>query len=1282
MSALEKFSANAVAVVKLFAYPYRAAPTADIVGDFSNRLAHGSSSADLLDLLFNLSIPQNPFSAYASTSTNATFVQALVENMTAGAGIAQARVNGWIFDLNGIIAGYPSRGAFTMAVVAMVESYQGTDADVLALKAQWATRAETAAAFAQSPAGAVYDGGGFAQLLAPMVPPSYELSAALASVDEGGSLLLTLKTTQVAAGTNLPFTLSGTGITGADLVGGQLTGVLTVDAAGMARATLNIAADATTEGAETLRIALDNGAAQVSVPIADTSQSVVLVPTYALSVDVASVDEGADVVFTLRTTHLAAGSTVAFTLGGSGITSGDLAAGVQSGFFTLDAGGVGTFTLRIAADATTEGSETLRMTLSGGVAQASVALNDTSLTPPPPGTLDVLYIADAMSNSHAGPPATPAEGEMPLNSWLTADLLNQAGAVPVRLSITDLKATGPTAGAPLNTTNRSADRGNIPQVSNQALYTFDLGSLTDRVDYSAESGRITAIVSSQAGAGSQYMLVNDDATDLAYNGSNDRLDLLKNVEELVASKGGGIIDLTASQRDWTISFNRNFVAALDVDLTRDREQRRIELVDSTTGNPWERQLFEIRDAGFDPAVTVPTALWRIIEGSDRNETLIFSPLESQDERAAHLRGGTNAVKFYELTRSILVDVAITPWVAATNAADDTNGSGQVTASTTFTNGDGVTLLGAHTNVTTSHTPDNAIATGVLKLAGSQDAEDTLSFGTLAQPVVVSLGQMVGGLDLVGMRLLSSPVAANALEATGFEQLRDNPATDDVYAIANMARATLAGPKLLDSGADHDVVRLGTDALGSAAVGGAAGTINLSTLNGAAPGFGMDFDVLDLTGVTASALTVQGTAGTDDELVAGTLGTLDKVLGFESLVLTDASIDKGTALVLDLDLGQLKAGATRLVDYTGSVVSAGGIVYSTAGQPGSVAPMTIGMSLSVIDSSVGAGATLWGGAGPDILGGGLGNDTLRGGAANDTLTGGLSAETWTFQLGGTPDAVAAAANRVSVSLSIDGTTLTLSEAAVADTAYGDGNGAFVDGASLATIGQALAALVNANLTAINGGPGNGTVQGASYNVTNGEFVVTFAPGLNANDIVSHAVAFGAGPDSGSFSMSATTHRDGSNGGADTIVFEATGALNGSDTVLDFTRLSDKLNVKAFTGVPINAAGTLINATAGGTLAGLASTVELVFNKAGGTLSSSDFATAAAAAKLVIADGGKCVVAVTADPTGSGGDAANTPVRLYYVENGATAGLGDLTLSLVATLSGPEELSLADIFWGLG
>ena len=60
----------------------------------------------------------------------------------------------------------------------------------------------------------------------------------------------------------------------------------------------------------------------------------------------------------------------------------------------------------------------------------------------------------------------------------------------------------------------------------------------------------------------------------------------------------------------------------------------------------------------------------------------------------------------------------------------------------------------------------------------------------------------------------------------------------------------------------------------------------------------------------------------------------------------------------------------------------------------------------------------------------------------------------------------------------------------------------------------------------------------------------------------------------------------------------------------------------------------------------------------------------------------MVAVTADPTGSGGDAANTPVRLYYVENGATAGLGDLTLSLVATLSGPEELSLADIFWGLG
>ncbi|MBL0086629.1 MAG: hypothetical protein IPP44_08035 [Ideonella sp.] len=979
---------------------------------------------------------------------------------------------------------------------------------------------------------------------------------------------MTLNTTHVAAGTSVPFSLSGTGITASDVVGGQLSGNLVIDANGVGRTTLVLAADATTEGRESLRVALLNGAAHVDVSIADTSLTPPPTPTYALSVDVASQNEGGDLVYTLRTTLLAAGTTVAYSLSGSGITTADVVGGVLGGVFTVDAAGLATSTVHLSADATLEGAEVLHLQLAGNAGQIDATINDTSVPPPPSPTNDVVLIADTMSNAHAGPPANALEGEIGINTFLSADLLNQSGAAPLRMSLADLRSTNVIAGAPLNTTNHSADRGNIPQVSNQRLFTFDLGGGTDRVDYSAESGRIVDVFSTESPANTQYVLVNDNAVDRVFNQATDRIDTLVNVEEVVASAGGGVIDLTRSARDWTINYSRAFNATTDIDLAHDREQRRVVLTDQATGLSADRVLVEYRDAGLDPAIVQPLATWSIVEGSDRNETLIFTGVEAQDERASHLRGGVNSVKFNELTRSILVDVAIVPWAASTNLADDGNASGMITATTRFTNGDGVTLAGAQTNVTTSHTPDNAVAAGLLRIAGSQDAEDAIGFGATPGPKLFVLGQTIGGSDVLTARLVSGS-SANALELTGFELLRDNGTTDDVYVINNIVKATTGSPKLVDAGADHDTIRLATEALGAAAVGGVAATINLATLNAIGTGFNFDFDVLDLSAVSAVALTVIGTAGIDDELVVGALSTLGGVTQFESLVLTDASLDKGAALTLDLDAGAVKAGSTLLFGYTGATLSAGGTVYGSAGQAGAVAALGSSVSMGVIDSSAGAGATLWGGSAADILTGGAGNDTLRGGGGNDTLSGGLSAESWSYTLGGTPDAVAAAANRIAITMTIDGTVLTLTEAAVADTAYGDGNGAVVDGAALLTIGQAMVGLVNANLAAINSGPGTGHLDEASYNMSTGQFLLSFAPGVNASDVVTVSLNSGTGPDGGGFVLVAGPHRDGSNGGADTLVFEATGVLNGSDTILDFTKASDKLVVTAFTGGAISA-----------------------------------------------------------------------------------------------------------------
>lgn len=98
---------------------------------------------------------------------------------------------------------------------------------------------------------------------------NYTLSCNYSSVNEGGSVTITLTTTGVANGTTLPYTI--TGVASADIDNASLTGNFVTGTTDSI--TLNITADSTTEGTETLQIALDNGNASKSVTINDTSVS-------------------------------------------------------------------------------------------------------------------------------------------------------------------------------------------------------------------------------------------------------------------------------------------------------------------------------------------------------------------------------------------------------------------------------------------------------------------------------------------------------------------------------------------------------------------------------------------------------------------------------------------------------------------------------------------------------------------------------------------------------------------------------------------------------------------------------------------------------------------------------------------------------------------------------------------------------------------------------------------------------------------------------------------------
>jgi uncharacterized delta-60 repeat protein len=105
-------------------------------------------------------------------------------------------------------------------------------------------------------------------------------------------------------------------------------------------------------------------------------------PTYNLTVDKTTANEGEKVTFKLSTTNLAVDTEIPFKFSGS-ISAADVLGGLKTTRFVVDANGNATLPLQFLADKFTDGkTENLTMTLNNGANQ-SVTVKDTSLTPVP-----------------------------------------------------------------------------------------------------------------------------------------------------------------------------------------------------------------------------------------------------------------------------------------------------------------------------------------------------------------------------------------------------------------------------------------------------------------------------------------------------------------------------------------------------------------------------------------------------------------------------------------------------------------------------------------------------------------------------------------------------------------------------------------------------------------------------------------------------------------------------------------------------------------------------------
>ena len=221
----------------------------------------------------------------------------------------------------------------------------------------------------------------------PPPPATYTVTQSATSVNEGGVVNVVVTTTNVADGTTLYYTLSGTA-TADDFVGGTMAGSFTVSS-NSGDFNINVVGDIITDDGETFTASIRTDS--TSGTIVGTSSQVTITDvaqSEAISQSATTVDEGGTVVFTLSTAGYPTGHTFYWTteVTSGGITAADFSDGSLSGTITTNSGGQATINKTLVSDRISEGVEKFKIQIRTGstggpiiLTSNEVAINDTSV---------------------------------------------------------------------------------------------------------------------------------------------------------------------------------------------------------------------------------------------------------------------------------------------------------------------------------------------------------------------------------------------------------------------------------------------------------------------------------------------------------------------------------------------------------------------------------------------------------------------------------------------------------------------------------------------------------------------------------------------------------------------------------------------------------------------------------------------------------------------------------------------------------------------------------------
>ncbi|MER2538975.1 MAG: hypothetical protein ABTQ26_07020, partial [Azonexus sp.] len=309
-------------------------------------------------------------------------------------------------------------------------------------------------------------------------------------------------------------------------------------------------------------------------------------------------------------------------------------------------------------------------------------------------------------------------------------------------------------------------------VDNQGLYQVNLGDGTsDSLDYrTAGNDQVTVIVDFAADQATavDYVVV-DNTANAVFNDAGDRVDLVRNTERFY-SNANGAIDTSRATEAVTVTFGVEALATanevkdpngIDTNAgatkTADNQVTGITVGTATTAVAARFMQSSVNAATGSAA----TDLWNRVEGSNQNDTVVFSQYQDRTTVVTvNARGGNNVVDYTNAVATGQNDVyslSIGEFNAVGNlGATGVHTSNNIThTSTTDVGSTDVVTLDRQLSLTNVNTD------GAILFKGSSNTNDTV---TLNQFVTALTGLNKAGADNDLTGLKKDGTAATAEEA--------------------------------------------------------------------------------------------------------------------------------------------------------------------------------------------------------------------------------------------------------------------------------------------------------------------------------------------------------------------------------------------------------------------------------------------------------------------------------------------------------------------------------------